>query len=70
MFAPAGTPGPVVERLTRLTLEFVNSPEAMKHYAARGSLPNPGDGPALRKAVLDDQQTWKRMIVASGIQPE
>lgn len=70
LFAPAGTPAPVVDKLTRLTLEFVNSPEAMKHYAARGSLPNPGDGAELRKAVIADQQTWKRMIVASGIQPE
>ncbi|QUN32893.1 tripartite tricarboxylate transporter substrate binding protein (plasmid) [Cupriavidus sp. KK10] len=70
LFAPAGTPAPIVDKLARLTLEFVSSPEALKHYAARGSLPNPGTGADLTKAVQADQQVWKGMIVVAGIQPE
>ncbi|GLC97391.1 ABC transporter substrate-binding protein [Cupriavidus sp. TA19] len=70
LFAPAGTPAPIVDKIARLTLEFVNSPEAMVHYASRGSLPNPGSGAELGKAVMADQQTWKRLIAASGLQPE
>lgn len=70
LFAPAGTPAVIVDKLSRLTLEFVGSPEAMAHYASRGSLPNPGTGAELGKAVMADQQTWKRLIVASGLQPE
>ncbi|MNN23056.1 Tripartite tricarboxylate transporter family receptor [compost metagenome] len=70
LFAPAGTPKPIVEKVAKLTLEFVNSPEAMAHYASRGSQPNPGTGPELGKAVVADQQTWKRLITAAGLQPE
>ncbi|QQX82810.1 tripartite tricarboxylate transporter substrate binding protein [Cupriavidus necator] len=70
LYAPAGTPAPIVEKLAKLTQEFVTSPEAMKHYAARGSLPNPGTGADLTRAVQADQQVWKRMIVVAGIQPE
>ncbi len=70
LFAPAGTPAAIVSRLERLSREFVNSPEAMAHYAARGSLPNPGTGQELGKAVVADQQVWKRLIAATGLQPE
>ncbi|MGO4327850.1 Bug family tripartite tricarboxylate transporter substrate binding protein [Cupriavidus sp. 2TAF22] len=70
LFAPAGTPAPIVDRLARLTLEFVASPEAMTHYASRGSLPNPGTGAELGKSVVADQRTWKQLIAAAGMQPE
>lgn len=68
LFAPAGTPAAIVDRLSKLTLEFVNSPEAQKHYAARGSLPNPGTSAELRAAVMADQQVWRKMIAMAGIQ--
>lgn len=70
LFAPAGTPAPIVDRIGKLTIEFVNSPEAQKHYAARGSLPNPGTGAELGAGVLADQQIWQKMIGVAGIQPE
>lgn len=70
LFAPAGTPAPIVDRISRLTLEFVGSPEAMAHYANRGSLPNPGSAQELGKAMVADQETWKRLIAAAGMQPE
>lgn len=70
LFAPAGTPAPIVDRIGKLTIEFVNSPEAQKHYAARGSLANPGTGAELGAAVQADQQIWQKMIGVAGIQPE
>jgi len=70
LFAPAGTPAAIVDKIGKLTLEFVNSPQAQRHYAVRGSLPNPGTGAELGAAVLADQQVWKRMIAVAGIQPE
>ncbi|MEM5275946.1 conserved exported hypothetical protein [Cupriavidus taiwanensis] len=70
LFAPAGTPPAVVDKLARLTLDFVNSPEAAAHYAVRGSVPYPASGADLRKAIIDDQQAWKRMIALAGIEPE
>ncbi|SCU96151.1 putative extra-cytoplasmic solute receptor [Cupriavidus necator] len=70
LFAPAGTPQAVIDKLSRLSLEFVNSPEAMAHYNGRGSLPSPGTPAELAKAVADDQRLWQRMIAAAGMQPE
>lgn len=70
LFAPAGTPAPIVDRLGKLTREFAVSPEAQQHYAARGSLANPGTSADLVKAMQADQQVWKRMIAVAGIQPD
>jgi len=70
LFAPAGTPQPIVDKLSRYALEFVNSPEATKHYGMRGSSPFPGNGPELRATIVADQQMWKRLISLAGIEPE
>lgn len=70
LFAPAGTPPAIVDRLMRLSLEFVNSPEAAAHYASRGSSAYPATGTEVSKAIVDDQQVWKRLIAIAGIQPE
>lgn len=70
LFAPAGTPPAIVDKLAQLTLEFVRSPEAAAHYAARGAVPYPASGPELRKTIVEDQQNWKRMIATAGIEPE
>ncbi|WP_042885528.1 Bug family tripartite tricarboxylate transporter substrate binding protein [Cupriavidus necator] len=70
LFAPAGTPQPIVDKLARLALEFIGTPEAVAHYHARGSAAYPADGAALRKTIVADQQIWKRMIALTGIQPE
>ncbi|WP_349605862.1 tripartite tricarboxylate transporter substrate binding protein [Cupriavidus sp. DF5525] len=70
LFAPAGTPQPIIDKLARLSLEFVNSPEARAHYAERGSLAFPATGPELSKIIVEDQKMWKRLISIAGIQPE
>jgi tripartite-type tricarboxylate transporter receptor subunit TctC len=70
LFAPAGTPQPIIDKLSRLSLEFVNSPEARAHYAERGSLAFPATGSELGKIVVEDQKMWKRLINIAGIQPE
>ncbi|MDF3881562.1 Bug family tripartite tricarboxylate transporter substrate binding protein [Cupriavidus basilensis] len=70
LFAPAGTPAAIVERIGKLTIEFVNSPDAQKHYTARGSLANPGTGAELGASVQADQKIWQKMIAVAGIQRE
>ncbi|KJK21345.1 ABC transporter substrate-binding protein [Burkholderiaceae bacterium 16] len=70
LFAPAGTPQPIIDKLARLSLEFVSSPEAKTHYAERGSLAFPATGPELAKTIVEDQKMWKRLINIAGIQPE
>lgn len=70
LFAPAGTPPAIVEQLSRWSLQFVNSPEAARHFAQRGTMPSPGSGPELSKTIIRDQAQWKRLISVAGIQPE
>ncbi|SPA23096.1 conserved exported hypothetical protein [Cupriavidus taiwanensis] len=70
LFAPAGTPAAIVDKLSRLSLEFATSPQARAHYAERGSLAFPATGPELARTIVEDQKMWKRLIQIAGIQPE
>ncbi len=70
LFAPAGTPQQIVEKLSQHTLEFVNSAASQAFHARRGSLAYPATGPELAKSIQQDQQMWKRLITLAGIQAE
>ncbi|MEM5429231.1 tripartite tricarboxylate transporter substrate binding protein [Cupriavidus oxalaticus] len=70
LFAPAGTPPAIVEKLSRYTLEFVNSAESQNFLARQGSLPWPASGPELARAIRDDQQMWQRLISLAGIEAQ
>ena len=70
LFAPAGTPAEIVEKLSRAALDFAESPAAKEHYASRGAIPYPASGPELAKTVVEDQKEWKRLADAAGIEPQ
>jgi tripartite-type tricarboxylate transporter receptor subunit TctC len=70
LFAPAGTPAPIVKKLESLSMEFAGSPEMEAYTASHGSVANPGTGAELGKSVVADQLLWKQMISAAGLQPE
>ncbi len=70
LFAPAGTPAAIVEKIERLSLDFVNSPEATTFAVNQGLIPNPGTAAELGKAVIADQKAWKDMISAAGLEPQ
>jgi len=70
LVAPAGTPAPIAEKLSRLAVEFVNSPEAQRHYLQRGSMAYGQGREAFARTIVDDQAQWKRLIAVAGIQPE
>ncbi len=70
LFAPAGTPAAIVEKLARAALEFVDSPQARAHYAQRGTLAYPGSGPELAKTIVDDREQWKRLADLAGMQAQ
>ncbi|QUN32795.1 tripartite tricarboxylate transporter substrate binding protein (plasmid) [Cupriavidus sp. KK10] len=70
LFAPAGTPAAIVDKLSRLCIEFAGSPQAQAHYAERGTLAFPAAGPELARGIVEDQKMWKRLITIAGIQPE
>ena len=70
LFAPAGTPAEIVEKLSRAALEFAESPAAKEHYASRGTIAYPAPGPELAKTMVDDQKEWKRLADAAGMEPQ
>lgn len=70
LFAPTGTPGPVIEKVSTATLEFLATPEAARHFAQRGTMAFPGAGGEFATFVRADQEKWKKYIAAAGIQPE
>ena len=70
MLAPAGTPGPVVERLNdavRKSLAKLQTQALLKNL---GAIPV-GDKPAeFRTFLEEDVQRWERVIKAAGVKPE
>src|SRR6218665_923407 len=70
LFAPAGTPQPVIDKLSMLALEFVQTPEAAAHFAQLGTIAYPAGASEFAKAIVEDQAQWKRYITAAGIQAE
>ena len=70
LFAPAGTPRPIVDKLSQWAVEFVASPEARAHFEKRGTAAYPAGAAEFTKAILEDQARWKHYIGAVGLQPE
>lgn len=70
LFAPAGTPRPIVDKLSLLALEFVASPEAKAHFTRRGTAAYPAASGEFAKAIREDQARWKHYITTAGLQPE
>ncbi len=70
MFAPAGTPKEIVDRLTRELLELINRPEMKAKLAAVGIEANPLGTDAFARFIQDEIAHWGRLVRAARIQPE
>ena len=67
MFAPAGTPQPVVDKLNASIKKALAKPEITKRMKELGAQPI-GDTPAeFRQFLVKDAERWDRVIKASGI---
>ncbi|HEX2829245.1 MAG TPA: tripartite tricarboxylate transporter substrate binding protein [Burkholderiales bacterium] len=70
LFAPAGTPQAIIERMNTLTRQAMQQPEAKAVMDSQGievSTSTPAELSALVKAEL---AKWARVIKAAGIQPQ
>jgi tripartite-type tricarboxylate transporter receptor subunit TctC len=70
LFAPKGTPQPVVDQLNREVAAILNSPEARKVFEAQGLVPTASTPAALAAIVVKDRQRWADVVKSRGIQPE
>ncbi|MBN9412118.1 MAG: tripartite tricarboxylate transporter substrate binding protein [Burkholderiales bacterium] len=70
MYAPAGTPQPIVERLNREIQAAVGSASMRERLLALGLQPVTSTPQQLADFGRDELAKWTRLIRAAGIQPE
>ena len=69
LFAPAGTPKPVVDRIAQVVAEVVRKPEIRERFAKVG-FDARGDGPAAAaEQVRTNVARWSWVIAQAGIKP-
>lgn len=66
MFAPAGTPNPIIERLHREIVAIVRSPEIRKQLAAVGIDPVGGTPEQLARYLRAETRKWGEVAKTSG----
>jgi tripartite-type tricarboxylate transporter receptor subunit TctC len=70
VLAPKGTPGDVIEKLSRAIAEAVKSSDVSDKLASLGDVPR-GTTAAEAKAYIDaESKRWHAIIRAAGIQAE
>jgi tripartite-type tricarboxylate transporter receptor subunit TctC len=73
IFAPRGTPAPVVQKLDEALRAALNDPAIRKRIEDLGSIPAAADqmGPeALSRLVRSEVDRWATVVRAAGIQPQ
>ena len=71
VLAPAGVPGPVIDRLSQALARALASPDLQGKLVAAGVSPPPATGPAaLREQIDVDLKRWNTVVRDAGIKPE
>jgi len=69
-FAPAGTPGDIVERLNRELNTIVRSAEVQERLKSLGADAAGGTPQQFAKVIRDEHDSWKAVIQRAGIKAE
>lgn len=67
LFAPAGTPQPVIEMLAKTMRTYLKSPEAREAYAKLGHEADGSDGPTLRQRIISEQKAYAPVAAEAGL---
>lgn len=70
LYAPAGTPRPVIQRLAAELQKILANPEVRKRIEDTGSITRPGTPEALGRLTMAEFETYKRLSAESGIRME
>ena len=70
LYAPAGTPRPVIQRLSAELLKILAKPEVKRRIEDTGSITRPGTPEALGALTMSEHETYKRLAAESGIRME
>jgi tripartite-type tricarboxylate transporter receptor subunit TctC len=67
VFAPAGTPPEIVQRLNRELNAVVRSPDVIDRFARAGAEPAGGSPEQFAKTYRDEYENWKAVITRTSI---
>jgi tripartite-type tricarboxylate transporter receptor subunit TctC len=67
LFAPAGTPAPIIERLNRETVRIVSSPEVQKRILDLGQVPRSSSPNEFVELIKAETPYWASVIKQAGI---
>jgi tripartite-type tricarboxylate transporter receptor subunit TctC len=70
VFAPAGTPAPIVAKLSAELNSILQEPDVREQLARQGMIPVGGSPERLRDFVQEDLARWKRVVTETGLKPE
>lgn len=70
LYAPAGTPQPVIQRLSAELLKILARPDVRKRIEDTGCITRPGTPEALGRLTMAEFETYKRLSAESGIRME
>ena len=70
LFARAGTPKPIVDRLNTEIVRILAQPDVRERLATLGAEPAPSTPQELATVIRKDADRWGRIIKASGMQPD
>jgi tripartite-type tricarboxylate transporter receptor subunit TctC len=66
LFAPAGTPAPVIERLNAEVNRVLQDPAVRQQLLGNGLIPVGGTAEALGRLLREDLERWAQVVRASG----
>jgi tripartite-type tricarboxylate transporter receptor subunit TctC len=67
LLAPAGTPGPVIERLNRETRKVLESADIRDKLLAQGAEPMPGSPEAFATFMQEESAKWAPVVKQAGV---
>lgn len=70
MFAPAGTPRAVVDKLSSEAMRIVRLPEITKRFHAQGAEPSPLGADEFAAFVNSEVEKWAKVVKATGMTAE
>lgn len=70
LFAPAGTPKEIIDRLSATLQQILTKPDVRERIIAAGAEPTPSDVPTFTALVKRQLEVWGRKVADAGIQPE
>jgi tripartite-type tricarboxylate transporter receptor subunit TctC len=70
LFAPKGTPAPILERLNAAARDAMNDPEVVAKMRELGNYPTAGSLKDARDFIAKERTNWAEVIKRANIQPE